>query len=277
MPAKNADISPSKWVIISAIGLIFFLGAAVLLIFFNERVGYIKPQIYYFLLVIIALACSAFLSGAMRSRAKYTGSAFNGTLELGGAAVIFVLIIYMGYKFKPEPPDPTPAFFSLKFTVFGSDSKAELIDNGLLKLLLNKPDSQKIENGLASFEIESKYRGREISVIPLVAGYYLKDQQVKIPVDDSPVEIHLQKRPDFVTVSGTVINKRGQPVSNAVILFENGIAKDTSDQFGIFRITLPYKDGKEMGIKVYTGNNKLVYNNMQTLSEITSMTLQISQ
>jgi hypothetical protein len=71
-----------------------------------------------------------------------------------------------------------------------------------------------------------------------------------------------------------VIDRAGQAVSNAIIIFEDGFAKDTSDAYGNFRLTLPFKEGHESRIRVYT-KNMMRYNNEQVLSSNTSMTLQI--
>lgn len=270
MAQKNNTITPLTWVIISAIGFILFLAAAILLMLYSNRIGFIKPQIYFFLLVIIGMVCAAFLSGAMKSHAKYTGQVYGGTLELGGPILVLVVLIFLGYKFMPKKDS-----FTLKFTVFGSASKAELINNGQLKILLNKPDSQKIENGFVSFtDIDTKYRGKQTDVIANAPGYYGLGQTITIPEEDNPVELHLQRRPDSVMVSGIVINKMGQPVKNATLVFDNGIAKQRSDGYGMFRLTLPFKEGKEINIRVYSAD-KLRFNSSQVLSNGGTLTLQI--
>ena len=272
MAQKSKTISPLTWVIISAIGFILFLAAAILLILYSSRIGFIKPQIYFFLLVIIGLVCAAFLSGAMKSHAKYTGQVYGGTLELGGPVLVLVVLIFLGYKFMPKKDS-----FTLKFTVFGAASKDELINNGQLKILLSKPDSQRIENGYAGFtDIDTKYRGQQIDVIANAPGYYSLGQTIAVPQEDNAVELHMQRRPDSVTVSGIVINKTGQPVKNATIVFDNGMAKQTSDEYGMFRLALPLKDGKEINIRVYSAD-KLKYNSSQVLSNAGTLTLQLNE
>ncbi len=269
MAQKNNTITPLTWVIISAIGFILFLAAAILLMLYSNRIGFIKPQIYFFLLVIIGMVCAAFLSGAMKSHAKYTGQVYGGTLELGGPILVLVVLIFLGYKFMPKKDS-----FTLKFTVFGSASKAELINNGQLKILLNKPDSQRIENGFVSFtDVDTKYRGKPIDIIANAPGYYSLGQSVPIPEEDNPIELHLQRRPDSIQVSGMVTDKKGQPVKNALVVFENG-TKQASDELGMFTLQLPFKDGKEINIRVYSAD-KLRFNSSQVLSNGGTLTLQI--
>ena len=282
MPAANNNESPGKkkptnkpvssltWVLISAAGFIVFLGVAVFFIFFNDRLNNIKLPIYFFLVIIIGFIAAAFLTGALRSHAKYTGKVYGGTLELSGAVVVFALIVYMGYIFKP-----VPGYLNVKVTVFGDSSANDLINSGSIKMILNKPEAQKIENGMAIFtDVPTDFEGKEVMLIPEVEGYYNHAQKIKISGNGAPVELHLSKKPDSVTVSGIVINESGKAVSNAIIIFEDGMAKDTSDTYGNFHITLPFKEGSETRIRVYT-KNTMRYNNAQILSAGASMTLQI--
>ncbi|HEY5408156.1 MAG TPA: hypothetical protein VIJ92_13760 [Ginsengibacter sp.] len=270
MNPQNKPVSSLTWVLISAAGFLVFIGVALFFIFFNDKLSNISLPLYFFLLVVVGLIAAAFLSGALKSQAKYSGKVAGGTLDLAGPVVIFALIIYLGYIFRP-----VAGVTSLKITVFGSNTKSELINAGMLKILLNKPDSQNIHNGLAEFtDIPTSFTGKEVTVIPLVDGYYDVSQQVKINADDIPVELHLTKKPDSVFISGIVINQAGKAVSNAIIIFEDGFARDTSDNYGNFRLKLPFKEGHESRIRVYL-NNVMMYNNEQTLSSNTSMTLQL--
>lgn len=270
MNPQNKPVSSLTWVLISAAGFLVFIGVALFFIFFNDKLSNIKLPIYFFLLVIVGFIAAAFLSGALKSHAKYSGKVAGGNLELAGPVVVFALIIYMGYVFRP-----VAGYTNLKVTVFGDETKSQLINSGLIKLLLNKPDSQNIQNGLAEFtDIPTDFQGKEVTVIPIVDGYYSNAQQVKINGDDIPVELHLAKKPDSVSISGIVIDKNGKTVSNAIIIFEDGFAKDTTDAFGNFRIILPFKEGHESRIRVYT-NNVIRFNYEKVLSSQSSMTLQI--
>lgn len=270
MTSQNKPVTSLSWVLISAAGFLVFIGVALFFVFFNDKLNNISLPLYYFLLVITGLIAAAFLSGALKSHAKYTGNAYGGTVELGGPVVVFALIVYMGYVFRP-----TPGYANLKVTVFGSETNSELINSGMVKILLNKPDSQRIENGLAEFtDIPTSFEGKEVVVIPEVDGYYSVAQHIKVNSDNIPVELHLAKKPDSIFIKGIVIDHTGQAVSNAIIIFEDGFAKDTSDAYGNFHLALPFKDGHESRIRVYT-NNTMRYNNDQVLSANTSMTLQI--
>ena len=270
MKPTNQNISPFTWIIISAVGFILFLAAALALIFFSDHIGTIKPQIYFFLLVIIGLVCAAFLSGAMKSHAKYSGKVYGGTLELGGPVLILVLLVFLGFKFMPKKD-----VFSLKFNLYGSASKTAMVNAGQLKIFLGKPDSQRIENGFVSFtDIDTKYKGKNIDVLSVAPGFYNLSQSITVPDEDMPVELFMQPRADSVQVNGMVINKKGQPVKNIMILFANGMAKDTTDSYGNFNVLLPLKEGSEINVRAYE-QEVLKYNSAQIISGTGTMTLQL--
>jgi hypothetical protein len=95
--AGKADntIRPLTWIIISGIGFAVFLLAALLFSVYSDKINFISPSAYFFLLVILALMSAGFLFGALRSHAKYSGKAYGGTLELGGPIVTLALVIFL--------------------------------------------------------------------------------------------------------------------------------------------------------------------------------------
>jgi hypothetical protein len=269
----NKTVSPLSWVIITGLGFVLFVAAAVILMIFSNKAANLSPQVYFFLLVFAALIASGFLFGALKAHAKYSGNVNNGTLELGGPAVIFCLIIYFGLKLSPQADS-----FNIKFIVFGDESKNELVNGGVLKVLLNKPDSARIENGVVTFtELPTNLLGKTISVTPAVLGYYRQSQQVTIPVDGrTPIEVHLKKQAESLTVSGLVVDMQGQPVPNVLIVLANGLYKTSADNLGNFRFILPVKDGTEFPVRVYR-EKKLRYNNTQIFSSKMPLTLQLKE
>lgn len=269
-PVPQKSISPLTWVVLTAFGFVLFVAAAVVLITFSSRTGSIKPQIFYFLLVLIGLIASGFLFGAMKSHAKYSGKVYDGTLELGGPTVLFIIVIYMGIKFSG-----TPEAFNLRFMVFGSADKSELVNDGMLKVLFDKPDSARIVNGSVDFtDVSADLHGKKITIIPVARGYMVKAQQVDIPAESSSVEIHLLKKADTIIVSGIVVDKTGQPVTAAHILFGGEKQSCNSDNYGNFSLPLPVSEGTELPVRVYTGS-KLRYNNTLTLSAKVAQTIQL--
>jgi hypothetical protein len=218
----------------------------------------------------MGLICAAFLSGAMKSHAKYSGKVYGGTVELGGPIVIMVLLVFLGYKFMPAKES-----FTLKFTIYGTENKTVLVNEGMLKIFLGKPETARIENGYALFtDLATKYRETKTDVLAIAPGYTNLSQNITIPREDQAVELFMKQQPDSLTINGMVIDKQGQPLQNLEILFANGMAKDTSDLYGNFKTTLPLKEGAEINIRVYEGK-RLRYNSSQLVSGSGAMTLQI--
>jgi hypothetical protein len=274
MPAEaNKAVSPLSWVVITGLGFVLFVAAAVTLMIFGDKSANLSPQVYFFLLVFVALIASGFLFGALKAHAKYSGQLHNGTLALGGPAVIFCLIIYFGLKLSPVADS-----FDVKFIVFGDESKNELVNGGLLKVLFNKPDSARIENGTVTFnEQPTSLLGKSITVTPAVAGYYRQSQQVIIPIDGhTSIELHLKKQADSLTVSGLVVDIQGQPVADVLIVLANGLYKTNADQLGNFSLILPIKEGTELPVRIYK-EKKLRFNSTQIFSSKVPLTLQLNK
>ncbi len=134
---------------------------------------------------------------------------------------------------------------------------------------------KKISEGQCTFsEIPSEYKGKTLTLTTRADGFLSKKQPITIIHESETLNLYLQKIPDEVTVKGLVTNRQGQPVKNAILVFADGIAKDTSDTFGNFRLALPFKDGTETTLRVYTGS-KLRFNNLVTLSATIPLTVQL--
>jgi hypothetical protein len=271
MPEKaNSAIKPLTWIIISGVSFVIFLLAALLFSLYNEQLNFISPSTYFFLLVILGLMAAGFLFGALRSHAKYSGKAYGGTLELSGPVVVLALIIFLGYKYRP-----TQQSFNFTVNIFSATDTSEILKTGYTELFFgNAHQTKNISEGQSVFsELPSDYKGKAITLIAHADGYTTTREAVTIPLEDAPVNVYLQKIPDSVTVAGLVKDKKGVPVKNAALVFADGKFKTNSDDYGNFRIGLPYKDGEEVTLRVYTAG-KLRYDNLVTLSDV-SLTIQL--
>ncbi|HEY6976930.1 MAG TPA: hypothetical protein VH396_11625 [Chitinophagaceae bacterium] len=270
MPQKsNNSLSPLTWIIISGVGFVVFLIAALLFSLYSDKINFISQSAYFFLLVPLALVAAGFLFGALRSHAKYSGKAYGGTLELSGPIVVLALIIYLGYKFRPVERS-----FSFTVNVFSGNDSSEAIRTGYTELFFGTAHQTKnISEGQSVFsEVPYDYKGKSITLIAHAEGYKTKKSDLIIPYESIPVNLYLQKVPDSVTVTGLVKDRNGIPVKDAVLIFADGLLKTTSDHYGNFRVSLPYKDGEQIALRVYTAD-KLRYDNLITLSEKVSLTI----
>ncbi|HEY4832323.1 MAG TPA: hypothetical protein VIH61_07175, partial [Waddliaceae bacterium] len=95
---KNNWLYPTLlWVAIGLVILLIVLSAL--------NVLQLPLPVYFFILLICDLAVTAFLTGWLNTTAEWTGPLLKGNLKLTGAAVVFLLILGAGYKFRPVPPD----------------------------------------------------------------------------------------------------------------------------------------------------------------------------
>jgi len=57
----------------------------------------IDQNLFYIALIPLGFSTASFLFGAMRSHAHFSGRQFNGTLQLGGPVVVFMLTVLGGF------------------------------------------------------------------------------------------------------------------------------------------------------------------------------------
>lgn len=273
MSDQSNNIKPLNWVIISACGFVLFLAMAVLFSVYSDRLNNINTSTYFFLLIAFALVAAGFLFGALRSHAKYSGKAYGGTMELGGPVVVLALIIFLGYKFRPLPSDT----FSTTVNLFSSDTSHASIEQGELTAYYGAAHvSKKISDGqIVLNEIPKEFRGKEITFIPNVEGFTKTALKKNIPANENVLNLYLEKLADSVTISGIVIDKKGKAIKNAMVLFADGLVKDSTDRYGNFRVNLPFKDGTETQVRVYQ-DDALKYNNLIKLSAQAPMNIQLN-
>ncbi|POY35829.1 hypothetical protein C3K47_13845 [Solitalea longa] len=275
MSAAPKQLSPQKWVIISAIGFVLFLMAAILFSVLASQFNNISLSAYFFLLVIIALLAASFLGGALRSRAKYKGKAYGGTLEITGPAVIFFLLLYLGYKYQP-----TPSSFSLILTIYEVGNKNKPITTGEVTLIFNDFRDTKSLNkeGQVLFaQLPAAQKGQDVIVLVNADDHESKELKITIPLDDHPViNMGLAKKQAFVSVHGTVFSHNGELVKNALLNVNDGLAEGISDQLGNFNFRVPLKAGTEVKLRIYK-DNKIKLDENIILSDEVSMTFRIDQ
>jgi len=258
--------SSLAWVFISLAGFAIFLIIAVLFGLYSDKLNFISSTSYFFLLIPMALASAAFLFGALRSNAKYTGKMYGGTMQLGGPVVVLLLIVGLGYKFRPQEKS-----FGFTLNVFSATDTTQVINKENADVFFGTAHWVKnISEGQAVFsEIPDIYKGRQVTVITTAEGYHSKKQTLTVPVNEA-ADIYLTKIADSVTVHGLVKDKKGNAIKDAVLVFSDGLVTVESDKYGNFTAVLPLKDGSEVTLRVYI-RDEIKYDNLVTLSSVTSL------
>jgi hypothetical protein len=263
--------STLTWIIVSLAGFILFTVFFYLLIVYSKDISLSTP-LYFFLVVLIALMSTAFLAGAMRSVARYSSSSQGGSLYLSGPAVIFFVIIYLGYRYRPEPSsDKSP--LSLSVLLKGPEGSEELIRSGQVRVRIGQYSGVKQVNneGAALFTgISPENKGRKIDLSAEIPGYHLINSS-SYSLDDSMtftnLTLRLHKKLDSVAVRGNVIRLPGRTgIPGAIIRFQGVMQTYKTDSLGDFSAMLPFPSGAETRIIVSKGN-KEIYNSLRTLSE----------
>lgn len=181
--AESKDpLSAKAYVIVSLAGFILALGFTFFYVYEVPRLAEngAQNQVFYLLLLPWALACAAFLFGAMRSYALFTYRHLGSFLELGGPAVFFCLVLVGGFRLVPSAPET----FDLAVRAFSTDHA--LIRSGEITLdIPGLPHARIGPDGEANFKgISAKFKGRPVRVLTEIKGY---TEKWLTPTVDGPV------------------------------------------------------------------------------------------
>ncbi len=261
----------TNWVYITAFFLLLLLIFLGVFASYKEEIHLPLP-LYFFLLVICDLAATAFLSGALKSTASYDGNIAKGNLKLTGPVVIFLLILYAGYRFRPVPASSP---FDLTFIVSTPSSSMQPLKGDIRIELDNNPRKQSIddENKAVFTNIDARYNGKNIPVSIQIPNYKLvtgADTTVTIASAQLPtVRIKMVPANDSALFAGYVLvrnpGKRSKPLPDACIDFTGFDKKVYPDSAGNFKVYLPGKTGTTADITILQ-KNKFVSNQQITLS-----------
>ncbi len=246
MSKKPDRISKLTWVYISGAGSLIFFVLAALMILFAPQVTMmgITKSIYYIVLVPVGLTSAAFLFGALRSSAKYSGKTAYGNIELTGPVVIFCLVVIGGFYFaSPE----SEFLLTIRINVPGEPEK--ILNNGSIILDIGdqRLDKQINENGEVSFAgVPSRYMGKSVNIIPQVKGFKVKGSNLITIPENRIIYLELEERKDSTLLRGRVLNVNGNPVDSVLIDIESGLASTVTDESGLFSVIVPVAEGETL-------------------------------
>lgn len=261
----SSKINKKSWLFVSLIGFVLTLTVFAAFIIFTSRLTEfgITKSVYYFALLPAGLFTAAFLFGAMRSYAKYSGENRFGRLELTGPVVIFALVVIGGFVFA-EPENT----FVLTVRI-SSELDNKIITDGEIILdlgsqrLVRKIDS----NGEVIFaDLPSQFLNSEVLINSRVEGYRTKsNKNIEIP-KSRVIYLKLTEIKDSTVVRGTVIDSDGNLVAEASLNFNSGISACTTDAEGNFTTTLPFSIASSILLTV-SNNGKIKFRDYITVPE----------
>jgi hypothetical protein len=88
----------------------------------------VGAQAYYVLLIVLGIAVAIFLFGVLRSTATLTGSQFGYAIDLGGPAVIAVLVVFGGFYLTKATSDE----FALTLFLHGGQPASEIAKDAVI-------------------------------------------------------------------------------------------------------------------------------------------------
>ncbi|HVO73178.1 MAG TPA: hypothetical protein VMT35_04085 [Ignavibacteriaceae bacterium] len=262
------------WIYISGAASLFFLVAAILMIFLSPRLTEfgITKSFYYIILIPVGLASAAFLFGALRSSAKYSGKTSYGSIELTGPVVIFCLVVIGGFYFASPESE-----FLLTIRTVNTARPEKIINEGSIIIDLGEQRLEKKlnENGEIMFPgISSKFIGKPLTLFPQIKGYKIKgSNSIKIP-ENHVIYLELNERIDSTLLRGMVIDQKGNPVDSVFIDIESGIASATSDDKGRFSVIAPASVGEAVLLTALK-NGSTLYRDFITVTEKGSITIKL--
>ena len=276
MNRQRERIPRLTWIYISGAASLFFLLLAILMILFSSNLTEfgITRSFYYILLVPVGLTSAAFLFGALRSSAKYSGKTSYGSIELTGPVVIFCLVIIGGFYFAAPETE-----FLLTIRTVDSQKPEKIINNGSIIIDLGdqRLDKKLNENGEVLLSgISSRFIGKSINIIPQIKGYKTKgNNSITIP-ENRVIYLEVEARIDSTLLRGMVINENGNPVDSVFIDIESGIASATSDNRGRFSVIVPASEGETL-LLTAEKNGATLYRDYITVSDKGSVTIRLKK
>jgi hypothetical protein len=193
-------------------------------------------HLWYVLLLLLGLAAAVCLFALFRSYARYTGKVLNGSLELGGPAVVMLIVLGLGFYFVPGPRER----FDLTVFVHGEAGRQALVlrNRGNLSLDLGRDRRSEAigDKGEVRFVgIPADQRGLTVPVTLEADDYELVkgDAGIKLDVEAAYVAVRAKMLP----LSGEVFDAGSRPLAGARLRIADQTAVTDAD--GRFRLRLP--------------------------------------
>jgi carboxypeptidase family protein len=264
MADSPSRVSQLLWIYISGAAFVLMLLGMVAYIAYAGQLTFIPNWLYYVLLLPGGLAAAAFLHGAMRSHAKFTGKMSYGTVQLAGPSVVAALFVVGGFLFANRATT-----FALTVRTHGPDGPSDIIRTGTVTLDLgqDRRTAPIGQDGRVVFaEVPASLSGESVRLIPDVQGYAAKsDEPVAIPAGHV-LDLALVRKTYATPVSGTVTDAKQRLVPGALVSFNGGMASATTDASGRFALTLPLPPGTVVPV-IVSINGRIVYDSNVTVAE----------
>jgi hypothetical protein len=263
-------VTPTSWLLVSLVGFVLFILVFAGIIAYSKQIT-ISTPVYFFLVVILALISTAFLAGAMRSVARYSGTFQNRTLYIAGPALIFMIILYIAYKYRPETKAGGPLSLSVLF--IGPKGDATPVSSGTVYVRIGQyaGTDEISKRGTATFTgINADYKGQPIDISGDIEGFQLDTAGAVYRLSDTQeytnLTVRLKRLGIRTMVRGKVMLPERRGIPAAHVIFQGVDSVFTTDSLGNFSAVLPLRPGSETRVIVTKGPQE-IYNSLRTVSD----------
>ncbi|MDB5763958.1 MAG: hypothetical protein JWQ21_2953 [Herminiimonas sp.] len=258
--------SPSRVqfpLIVAAVGLVVALALMAVMLLNAQmlvRLG-ILGNVWFMLLLLLGVTSAVCLFALFKSYARYRGMAFDGTVELGGPAVLMVLVIVLGFWLVPKPL----AQFGLTVFLHGEGGRNVVVlrNRGTLSLDLGADRRREAigDKGEVRFDgIPANQRGLSVSVILDAEGYELADPNATVTLDTEAS--YLAVRAKTLHLSGEVLDSLGNPLAGAHLSLKDRTA--VTDAHGLFDFSVPSDLAEQDSTLTITANRYMPWRGLVT-------------
>jgi hypothetical protein len=193
-------------------------------------------HLWYVVLLLLGLTVAACLFALFKSYARYTGKLVNGRLEIGGPAVLMLVVVVLGFTLVPAPPGR----FALTVFVHGEAGRHALVLRNRGKLFLDLGADRRAEaigdKGEVRFVgIPTDQRGRSVPLSLDAEEYELVQKDAQLTLDTEAAYVAV--RPKMLHLRGEVFDARRRPLAGARLLIGN--RSGATDADGHFDLPLP--------------------------------------
>jgi hypothetical protein len=206
-PAKGGTEQPLTAGKYAVWGFAFLCVTVALLILYIMKApqlvdAHLATNVYYVILVALALTVAFLLFGAMKSFGRYTGKAFGGTLELGGPCVGAALIIGIGvYLNRPQA-------FDVTIIPQGPGGASDRVHTGRVHLkLAGEARSADVDStGRVVFaQIPAAWWNSDVTLSIKADDYETQTDEVQIQLSQNEITIPIKK---IQAITGFVVSAR---------------------------------------------------------------------
>ena len=195
----------------------------------------LSGNLYYIVLLPLGIFVGLVLFGVLRTYGFYRGKLFGGVLELGGPAVVFFLVLVLGFRLPP----PTTKF-TVTVYVHGSAGRHDLTLRNNGSVLIDTGGLRRAAaidaNGQSIFtEIPANFRGQEVTVGLDADGYEPVNTNEKAKLNGQPIYLEIRRKAG--RIAGHVEDSAGKALDGVTITVA-GITASTKPD-GSFEVTIP--------------------------------------